>query len=149
MDINDVLAVVDSDAAGSLCLSKGGWEGWLQCELWRYLTLGKDEVVERELAYPGSRDRCDLVISSSAAPPLWVEIKAFGIFREGDADRFLDSIGLDMMKLEFKPHGARGLALVVVPTAIGDALHAALQARKWFGFERTNSKYASVYHLTF
>lgn len=148
MDINDVLSVVNNEAAGSLCLSKGGWEGWLQCELWRYLTISKNESAEREVAYPGSRDRCDLVVSFNGTP-LWVEIKAFGIFREGDADRFLDSIGIDITKLANKPHGTNGLALVVVPKAIGDAFNQALKSRKWLGFERTDSKYAYVYHMTF
>lgn len=148
MDINDVLTVVNSEAASSLCLSKGGWEGWLQCELWRYLTINKSESAEREVPYPGSKNRCDLVAVSHGAP-LWVEIKAFGIFREGDADRFLDSIGIDIMKLANKPHGANGLALVVVPKAIGDAFSEALRSRKWLGFERTDSAYASIYHMTF
>jgi hypothetical protein len=148
MDIRDVLEVVNSEAASSLCLSKGGWEGWLQCELWRYLTIIKSESVERELAYPGTRERCDLVVSFNGVP-MWIEIKAFGIFREGDANRFLDSIGMDIMKLAKKPHGANGLALVVVPKAIGDAFNEALRSRKWLGFECTDSKYAFVYHMTF
>lgn len=104
MNIEDVLAVVNTEAAVSLCLSKGGWEGWLQCELWRYLTIEKNESPEREVAYPDSRNRCDLVASDDGTP-LWVEIKAFGIFRTGDEDLFLDSIGLDIQKLSGKPPG--------------------------------------------
>jgi hypothetical protein len=146
MDINDVLTVVRSEAAVSLCLSKGGWEGWLQCELWRYLTIDKNESPEREVAYPGGGERCDLVVSYNGAP-LWVEIKCFGIFREGDANRFLDSIAKDIWKLDRKPAGAGGLALVVVPRAIGDAFNEALKSRNWLGFGRTDSEYALVYHM--
>lgn len=148
MDINDVLKVVNSESAAALCLSKGGWEGWLQCELWRYLTVVKNEPVEREIAYPGSRTRCDLVATHDGAP-LWVEIKAFGIFREGDPDVFLDSIGLDIQKLAEKPAGARALVLVVVPKAISDAFTQALRDRRWYNFQTTDSTYAAVYHMMF
>ncbi|MGS0894636.1 hypothetical protein ACVBGC_19200 [Burkholderia stagnalis] len=147
MDINDVLAVVNTEAAAALCLSKGGWEGWMQCELWRYLSINRQEAVEREVAYPGGRERCDLVASAGGVP-LWVEIKCYGIFREGDGDRFLDAIAKDLSKLDMKPPGARGLALVVVPKAIADSFDGALRARRWLGFQTTESLYARVYHLT-
>jgi hypothetical protein len=146
MDINDVMAVVNRETAVTLCLSKGGWEGWLQCELWRYLTIDKNESAEREVAYPGGRGRCDLVVSHDRAP-LWVEIKCFGIFRDGDANRFMDSIAKDIWKLDRKPAGASGLALVVVPRAIGDAFNEALKARNWLGFQRMVSEHAFVYYM--
>jgi hypothetical protein len=148
MDINDVLAVVNNERATSLGLSKGGWEGWLQCELWRHLTL-KGESAEREFPYPGSAQRSDLVVNVNGQLPLWVEIKAFGVFREGDADRFLDGIGLDVMKLGARPDGTDGLMLVVVPKAIGDALTTAFVARQWHGFTRTDAAYLAIYHMTF
>lgn len=148
MNLNDVLAVVNTEAAASFCLSKGGWEGWLQCELWRYLSINQRETVEREVAYPGSRARCDLVANDNGVP-LWVEIKCYGAFREGDGDAFLDGIGADVGKLDGRPHGTHGLALVVVPKAIGDSFSQALQARRWLGFQRTDATYASVYHMTF
>ncbi len=148
MNLDDIMLVVDSETAGALCLSKGGWEGWLQCELWRHLTVTRNEVVEREIGYPGGRERCDL-LASYEGTPLWVEIKAFGIFREGDADRFLDSIGLDVMKLDRKPAATRGISVVVVPKAIGDAFHNALRSRRWLGYERKDGTYAAVYHMAF
>ncbi|WP_233874624.1 hypothetical protein [Paraburkholderia adhaesiva] len=150
MDINDVIAVVDSEAAASLCLSKGGWEGWLQCELWSYLTTTRNESPEREVAYPGRAERCDLVVMVNGVTT-WVEIKAYGIFREGDTNRFLDSIGLDIMKLNQKPAGTQGLSLVVVQSAIRESFQAALQSRHWNGFNRTDapSGRVSVYHMTF
>ncbi len=148
MNLNDVIAVVNTEAAASLCLSKGGWEGWLQCELWRHLSINQRETVEREVAYPGTRARCDLLASDNGVP-LWVEIKCYGAFREGDADAFLDGIAADVGKLDGRPHGTRGLSLVVVPKAIGDSFGQALQARRWLGFQRTDAMYASVYHLTF
>ena len=33
------MSSVDSEMGGALCLSKGGWEGWLQCEMWRTCLL--------------------------------------------------------------------------------------------------------------
>ena len=147
MDIDDVITVVNNDVAASFCLSKGGWEGWLQCELWRHLTITKNEVAEREFPYPiGGAARCDLVTSRNGTA-LWVEIKAFGIFREGDETLFLDSIGVDVQKLSRKPAGALGLSIVVVPAAIGEAFHVALATRRWVNFERRDCDYASVYSL--
>ncbi len=148
MNLNDVLAVVNTEAAASLCLSKGGWEGWLQCELWRHLSINQRESAEREVAYPGTRARCDLVASDNGVP-LWVEMKCYGIFRQGDEDAFLDGIAADVGKLETRPPGTHGLALVVVPKAIGDLFSQALQARRWLGFQRTDAAYASVYHMAF
>jgi hypothetical protein len=40
----------------------GGWEGWFQVELARYLfskLAANDIVIAREVSYPGSRFRCD------------------------------------------------------------------------------------------
>lgn len=146
MDLNDIIAVVDTEQAATLCLSKGGWEGWLQCELWRYLSIEKEETVERELRYPGSNYRCDLVVGF-AAPQLWVELKAFGEFRAGDADAFLDDIAADVHKLPSKPLGAKGLAVVVVPKGIKAAFRAALSQRGWHGFQEADAMYCTIYHM--
>jgi len=148
MDINDVLAVINNEAAVSLGLSKGGWEGWLQCELWRYLTY-QNRSAERELPYPKGKARCDLVVNDTGQPPLWVEIKAFGHFREGDADRFLDGIALDVQKLPGRPPGTSGLMLVVIPKAISESFSSALASRKWLGFVATDAQFLTVYHMEF
>lgn len=149
MDMKDVMAVVNTDAAASLALSKGGWEGWVQCELWRHLTL-KGETAERELPYPRPYHnmRCDLVTTAPDHTPLWAEIKAFGIFREGDETRFLDGIAVDVQKLGDKPHGAIGLSLVMVPRAIEDTFRKALADRGWTNFKVEEGEYVSVFHMT-
>lgn len=41
MDLDDVVTVVNNERVAALCLSKGGWEGWLQAELWYYLSIEK------------------------------------------------------------------------------------------------------------
>ncbi len=146
MDLDDVMTVVNRESAAALSLSKGGWEGWIQCELWGYLSLVKNETVEREVPYPNSGQRCDLVVGSSP-PQLWVEIKAFGIFREGDADRFLDSIAQDVYKLDNKPIGSSGLVLVIVPKGIGAAFGQALFRRGWRGFVNRDGEYVTVYYM--
>lgn len=148
MDINDVLAVVNNEAAMTLALSKGGWEGWLQCELWRYLTH-KGESAERELAYPGKSTRCDLFVQANGQPPLWAEIKAFGSFRDGDVARFLDSIAQDIAKLDDKPQGSAALALVVVPATLGDNFANMLRQRGWLGFNQATTPYLTIYHMSF
>jgi hypothetical protein len=147
MEIGNVQRVVDNEVAGALCLSKGGWEGWLQCELWRHLAIVQGVAAEREVPYPAGRERCDLVIQSPGSPAEWVEIKAFGVFREGDVDRFLDSIALDLMKLSGKPFGSIGCSLVVVPAAIGQAFAEALNSRRWVGYAQAHFRYASLYHM--
>lgn len=148
MEIEDVIAVIDSERAVSLSLSKGGWEGWLQCELWGYLSLIKKKTVEREAPYPRSRERCDLV-EGVAPDQLWIEVKAFGIFREGDADQFLDSIARDVYKLEARPNGSRGMVLVIVPKGIREAFTNAILQRRWTGFNIVDrAKYVDLYYLT-
>ena len=145
--MNDVIAVVNSEHVATLSLSKGGWEGWLQCELWHYLSVEKKQSVEREVPYPtNSQQYCDLVIGGSA-PQLWVELKAFGIFREGDENRFLDGIAVDVDKLHLKPAGSKGLALVVVPKGIGESFKAAILSRRLSGFQEQEETYVSLYYM--
>lgn len=147
MDLNDLLAVVNTEHAAALSLSKGGWEGWLQAELWYYLNITKTptESTEREVKFPQTQTYCDLMTSTNQ----WVEIKAFGIFREGDENRFMDGIALDVMKMDKRPNGATGLVWVVVPRAIGDELVRAFKDRGWNGFERTNAEYVSIFQMRF
>lgn len=147
MNLQDLFAVVNTEHAAALSLSKGGWEGWLQAELWYYLNITKQppESTEREVQYPRTQTYCDLVTSNNQ----WVEIKAFGIFREGDYQRFMDSIANDVMKMDRRPRGATGLVLVIVPIAIGDELKREFERRGWNGFTRVNAEYVSVFHMGF
>ncbi|MEM7758647.1 MAG: hypothetical protein AAF298_11045 [Cyanobacteria bacterium P01_A01_bin.40] len=147
MDIKDVFAVINTEKAGAMCLSKGGWEGWLQCELWWHLSIEKKLEVEREVSYPGSSKRCDLVLRNSN-PELWIELKAYGVFREGDADRFLNAIATDVLKIEDLPSTANGLVLVVLPNAIAESFHSAINRRGWHGFKSAQGKYATIFHMS-
>ena len=148
MKMSDVFAVINTEKAAALCLSKGGWEGWLQCELWGHLNIKKKLEAEREVAYPGSSKRCDLVIRSSD-PELWVELKAYGVFREGDADRFLNAVAADVYKMQDRPEGSNGLVLVVVPNAIAESFFRAIEQRGWKGFACAKGNYAVVFHMSF
>lgn len=148
MDLNDVLTIVNRPDAVNLCLSKGGWEGWLQCELWRYLTFVRDESVEREIAYPNTSNRCDLVVSPSRSVQMWVEIKAYGLFRQGDENNFLDSIAADLYKLDnYKPKNTSGLMLVVVPAAIAASFNVAIS--RWAGVSISQGQYVSIFYWQF
>lgn len=150
MKMQDLIDVVNTPAATSLALSKGGWEGWVQCELWRHL-VDKGENVEREAPYPlpYSNMRCDLIAATGDGTPLWVEIKAFGIFRQGDEVRFLDSVSNDVLKLDRKPNDAIGLAVVIVPKTIEDSFRRALSDRGWHGFKVEEAEYVAVFYLEF
>ncbi|WP_444931173.1 hypothetical protein ACJJIF_05150 [Microbulbifer sp. SSSA002] len=145
MDLGDVVAVVNRERVGVLCLSQGGWEGWLQCEIWAYLNAEKNpaESVEREVRYPGADMYCDLVANGN----LWIELKAFGAFREGDEKRFMDSIAKDVWKIDQRPEGTKGLVLVVVPKAIGEDLVKGFYERGWTGFNRQDEEYVSLFYL--
>lgn len=144
-----LLAVMNSEKANALSLSKGGWEGWLQCELWAALTIDHSITVEREVTYPNTKARCDLVMTPpKPGQPCWIELKAYGIFRQGDEDAFLDAIAADVQKLQKKPGGTQGLSLVVVPNGIATAFNVALQQRKWTGFTQVNAKYVTLYYMS-
>lgn len=149
MDINDIIQVMDgqSEKATALCLSKGGFEGWLQAELWYYLNIIKNQSAEREVKYPQSNTYCDLVCSGGmTAPNQWVELKAYGIFRDGDTDRFLDGVAMDVMKIDGKPQDASGSVYLVVPKAIADKIEGLIQRRGWHMFQRAETVYAFIYY---
>jgi len=141
MDINDVFEVINTEKAAALCLSRGGWEGWLQCELWGYLSIEKKIEVEREVPYPRSREKCDLVVRSTDRD-LWVELKACGLFREGDINRFLDAVAVDVHKIGNRPMNTNGRVLVVVPKAMLGEIH----QHGWNGFEKAEGRYAFVFY---
>ena len=146
MILEDIQHLVNTDEATALCLSKGGWEGWLQCQLWLYLTIEKDVLVEREVSYPDSNTRCDLVIEDDG-DQLWIEIKAYGIFRESRINSFLDGVALDISKLEDRPAGTTGLVTVVVPNAIAESFYEGIKSRHWLGFEVEEGEYAVIFYM--
>ncbi|MDJ0556318.1 MAG: hypothetical protein QNJ68_18145 [Microcoleaceae cyanobacterium MO_207.B10] len=145
--LDDVKAVVNSDYAAALSLSKGGWEGWLQCQLWGYLSLTKGVTVEREVYYPNSAQRCDLVVGATD-PKQWIELKACGVFREGGKQQFLDKIAYDLFKLMHKPNGSTGLVLVVVPKTSVEWFESAKMQRRWDGFQTKEASHVNLYYLT-
>ncbi|CAH5167158.1 TPA: hypothetical protein MEC17_000257 [Klebsiella pneumoniae] len=147
MDVSDILKVMDNEKSNTLCLSKGGFEGWLQSELWYYLNIYKKESTEREVRYPGKDTYCDLVCNSSVTHPgQWVEIKAYGIFRDGDESRFLDSVANDVMKIDSKPVGAIGSVYLIVPKAVSEKIERLIGERRWSFFKKTEGPYSSIYH---
>ncbi|MEO1641917.1 MAG: hypothetical protein AAFR74_01170 [Pseudomonadota bacterium] len=109
-----------SQKAQTLALSKGGWEGWLQCEMWAAVSQAGVSI-ERELQYPDSNTFCDLVCQIDNNPT-WIELKAFGIFQKSNSNKFLDSFAIDVGKLDRAPDGVSKLAILVVPKSIGDVL---------------------------
>lgn len=110
--------ILESREAQALALSKGGWEGWLQCELWNRVS-DSGITIERELKYPGFNTYCDLICSLDKRE-CWIELKAFGYLREVDINTFLDSFANDVLKLDAAPKGAAKLALLVIPRNIGE-----------------------------
>lgn len=142
--ITSIIYLVNTEQkAAALALSKGGWEGWLQCELWLHLVMNSI-TVERELAYPGMRLRCDLVVGDSQ-PRIWTEIKAFGIFREDE--QFIEVIRQDALKLNSVPVGDTALLVVVVPkTAVG---HVVQQLKTvWLGFRHEDAETVGIFYLS-
>ncbi|MGK4350838.1 hypothetical protein ACSMFN_11205 [Enterobacter sichuanensis] len=139
LDVNDIIKVMNAqnEKASSLSLSKGGFEGWLQAELWYNLNIIKGESTEREVQYPHSLTYCDLVCDATMTKPAqWVEVKAYGIFRDGDEPRFLDGVAADVMKIDGKPADASGSVYLVVPKAISDKVEALIVRRGWTNFKR-------------
>ncbi|MEL6141520.1 MAG: hypothetical protein AAFU67_07860, partial [Bacteroidota bacterium] len=143
------LTIMGTEKANALSLSKGGWEGWLQCELWGTVTVDYQITTEREVSYPDENTRCDLVCTPG--PPnsqLWIEIKAYGIFRQGDENHFLDGIARDVYKLmHMRPPFTEGLSLVVIPNGIATQFEQAINQRGWLGFSRNRYEYVTLYHM--
>ena len=84
-----VVCQARDEALNTLCLSKGGWEGWLQCQLYLDMRIPQQdwwwnpdgvsrEKMRREVAYPSGGERCDLVIGNLVQGEWWIEIKAYG-----------------------------------------------------------------------
>ncbi|MEO2051924.1 MAG: hypothetical protein ABGX00_09145 [Allomuricauda sp.] len=143
---NLIKLIVNGQKAYELSLSKGGWEGWLQCELW-YLLNQNDISSERELPYPPphGKKRCDLVISDQVNK--WVEIKAYGVFRDKSVEDFITAIAADVDKLiHDRPQNTNGISLVVVPKAIS---HKFLEAitRRWNNFKFVEYQYVYVFYI--
>ncbi len=148
--LNPLLKIMGSQRANALSLSKGGWEGWLQCELWAELSIQDGITAERELSYPTPNHalRCDLVTTLPGGDHCWIEIKAYGAFRQGDENAFLDAIAIDVHKLgHIKPAGVSGLSLVVVPNAIASSFDGAIAQRGWPNFNKTVYQYVTLYDM--
>ncbi|MEQ9862643.1 hypothetical protein OI450_07060 [Pectobacterium cacticida] len=149
MDVNDIIYVLEAqdEKAAALSLSKGGFEGWVQAELWYYMNIVKGEPVAREVRYPDSLTYCDLVCDATmTSPAQWVEVKAYGIFRDGDEMRFLDGVSTDVMKIYGKPSDATGSVYLIVPKAISGKIEALIKRRGWNIFQRAESVYVYIYH---
>lgn len=143
---NLIRLIVDGPKAYELSLSKGGWEGWLQCELWYALNL-EDITSEREYPYPAphQKKRCDVVIFEQVDK--WIEIKAFGVFREKSVEDFITAIAADVDKLlHDKPLTASGLSLVVVPKAISPKFLEAI-TRRWNNFKFVEFRYVYLFYI--
>lgn len=93
--------------------SKGGWEGWLQAELWYDITFSENLVVGREVALPGGGGRCDLVIEA-----LWVELKCFSAFTYPNIEGFITACKEDAVKLRDYA-GGDGVAVSILPKYTG------------------------------
>lgn len=108
-----LLKVLNTERAKELFLSKGGWEGWLQCELWSRLNMDYRLSTEREIKYDLLSYYCDLVIQEE----VWVELKAFGLFRENDLSNFVAGVIRDVDKINHRPLKTHGIVFCVVATA--------------------------------
>ena len=133
-----LLTILSSRRAQALSLSKGGWEGWLQCELWNAVG-DAGTTIERERKYPGYNQFCDLVCVLDLSEH-WIEIKAFGQFQEAKARVFLDTFANDVLKLEGAPKDAQKIAALIVSNNIGGSLIEMVKSR-WGGVQilMTNS----------
>lgn len=138
--------VLSSPKAHALALSIGGWEGWLQCEIWN-LVSEAGQSIERELKYPGYNQYCDLVCELDQQAS-WIELKAFGQFQQTRTDSFFDSFANDVLKLQGAPNGVARLALLVVPRNIGDVLIEKI-AKRWSGIKSDKSEKAILFFLRF
>jgi len=105
-----------TDKLQAIVLSKGGWEGWLQCELWNVLNDGfvvddyqyEGKSYMREERYLDGTTFCDLVDDDRN---FWIELKAYGIFR--DLNDFINKFKDDIQKIGriYVP----AIAVVVIP----------------------------------
>lgn len=146
MELLDVLLIVlDRQLVAVISLSRGGWEGWLQCELWIYLNYVMRMEVEREVSYGDGRDY-DLVIRERDNPELWIELKAFGVFREGDIPQFLDSVALDVQKLDTISQWKKTLMIVVIPNVSYELVKQQIIQRHWQGFLERRATYVSIFY---
>jgi hypothetical protein len=164
MRINDLLNVVaeimNQPVAQAICLSTGGWEGWLQCQLWYALTQRIHPVqADREVQYPNAQQRCDLVVALNPNKPgqpaydigqnveVWIEIKALGGNQVNNLDNFINGIRNDVLKLNNR--NVPGLSIVVVPKLFRDELEGAFNHNNWQGFIRRDIQNSSAYYLGF
>ncbi|WP_312186931.1 hypothetical protein [Leclercia sp.] len=133
MNVKDIIILMNANKEKNyaLCLCKGGFEGWLQVELWYYLNIIMRVSAAREVAYPTGDGYCDLVCDASEGKPAqWIEIKAFGAFRDGDERRVLESVGEDIVKIQRRPPGTAGAVYFLVPKAVAEKVEAVIIEKK-------------------
>lgn len=123
-----LLEVLKTDRAKELFLSKGGWEGWLQCELWSKLNMDFCISTQREIKYDLLNYFCDLVVDDL----WWVEIKAFGLFRGNDVNNFVGGVIRDVDKINHRPIGTYGVVFCIVAAASNEIFKDSLGDR-WPG----------------
>lgn len=150
MNVMDITAVMDANREKNyaLCLSKGGFEGWLQVELWYYLNVLQGVSAAREVAYPTGGGYCDLVCDATRDQPAqWIEIKAFGAFRDGDEKRVLESVGEDIVKIQRRPQGTAGAVYFLVPKAVAEKVEAVIIEKKITYFKKQETSYSCIYYV--
>lgn len=114
-------ATMSEDKASIMALSKGGWEGWLQCEYWNALNL-QGVSTEREQQYPNQTTRCDMLCKPGGNPLLYIELKALSEFQGYNVSNFYNNAAQDLIKLhQMKPSSIPGLALIVIPRGLSNA----------------------------
>jgi len=145
--VNTLSKIVNKEFAVTLSLSKGGWEGWLQCELWYIMSIYDKKEVEREVAYPSpqNKKRCDLVIKSDK--DIWIELKAFGIFRKSSVPDFVKKVEKDVKKIkDYRPANTQGFAFVVVPNTIATDFEEGLKESDLDGFTSSPREYSTLFY---
>jgi hypothetical protein len=114
------------NAIGEFSQSSGGWEGWLQIEMWKRWDYGK---VYREESVWGDRRAIDLWFPETK---FGVELKCLGLKRTEDKNdifsktytkysAFAEGVLTDVEKVATLPQGGTGIAIVVIPTWLPEA----------------------------
>lgn len=128
MNLETIITVLNAQAgkAAALSLSKGGFEGWLQAELWYLINTTIGESADREVAYSNG-SVCDLVcydvMRNGEKANQWVELKALGEFREASVKGFIRDVIYDLSKIKYRPQNTFGSVYLVVPKGLVTAIH--------------------------
>ncbi|MDU4841260.1 MAG: hypothetical protein E6X49_08935 [Leclercia adecarboxylata] len=150
MNVMDIIALMNANKEKNyaLCLCKGGFEGWLQVELWYYLNILMGVSASREVAYPIGGGYCDLVCDARGGyPAQWIEIKAFGAFRDGDERRVLESVGEDIVKIQRRPQGTAGAVYFLVPKAVAENVEAVIKEKQINYFQKKETAHSTIFYV--